>query len=211
MNRLIILGASGHGRVIADIAQLNGYEDIVFLDDNPTSEIWSGYPLVGSCDGVTGLAGDLFVAMGNSDLRRKFMEANGSRYFPILVHPKATISTDVSLGRGTAVMAGAVINPAAKIGQGCIVNTGAIIEHDCYLGDYCHVAVSASLCGTVTVGAGTWLGAGCVVSNNVKICSKVVVGAGAVVVKDIKEEGTYVGVPARKMNFHNSGGGKPPN
>ena len=97
-------------------------------------------------------------------------------------------------------MAGAVINPGVGIGKGCIINTCSSVDHDCDVGDYVHIAVGSHLCGTVSVGDGTWIGAGATVINNVFICSDCMIGAGAVVVNDIQESGTYVGVPARRIN-----------
>ena len=96
-------------------------------------------------------------------------------------------------------MAGAVINSGAKIGECVIINTCSSVDHDCVVDDFAHVAVGAHLCGTVNVGESTWICAGATVSNNVNICGNCTIGAGAVVVKDIEEEGTYIGVPARKI------------
>ena len=94
-------------------------------------------------------------------------------------------------------MAGAIINCGSKIGKGCIVNTGATIDHDCVIEDYVHISPGAHLAGMVNVGETSWVCTGAVVSNNVKIIGETVIGAGAVVVKEIREAGTYVGVPAR--------------
>ena len=96
------------------------------------------------------------------------------------------------------IMANAVVNAGAKIGKHCIINTGAIVEHDNQLDDYVHVSVGAKLAGTVSVGKSTWIGIGVSVKNNLSICSNCMIGAGAVVVKDIVNAGTYVGVPVRK-------------
>ena len=197
MNRLTIIGASGHGKVIADIAVLNGYKDIVFIDDNPNVQECLGFPVVGKSTEAP--EGDVFVAIGNIKIRKKLMEFYSDRMQPILIHPAATIASDVEIGKGSVVMAGAVLNPGAKIGRGVIVNTLSSIDHDCVIGDYVHVAVGAHLCGTVNVGAETWIGAGATVSNNVDICCNCMIGAGAVVIKDINESGTYVGVPAKKL------------
>ena len=98
-------------------------------------------------------------------------------------------------------MAGAVANPFARLGKGCIVNTCVAVDHDCVVADYVHVAVGSHLCGTVSVGAHTWIGAGAVVSNNVSVCADCMIGAGAVVIKDVVEAGTYVGVPAGKITY----------
>lgn len=195
MKDLIIIGASGHGRVVADIARLNGYEEIVFLDDNKEVKECGGYPVIG--DSSTAPDGEIFIAVGNARIRKMLMERYSDRVMPVLIHPNAVVAEDVRIGSGSVIMAGAVINPGAMIGVGCIINTCSSLDHDCVVGDYVHVAVGAHLCGTVNVGESTWIGAGATVSNNVNICGNCMIGAGAVVVKDIMEEGTYVGVPAR--------------
>ena len=196
--KLIIIGASGHGRVVADIAKKCGYDDIVFLDGNNGISTCAGYPVVGTDALVSRIEGDLFIAVGNGQVRKKLMEKESERRFPVLIHPSAVVADDVKIGCGSVVMAGAVINPGAKIGQGVIVNTCASVDHDCNIGDYVHVSVGAHLCGTVTVGHETWIGAGATVINNVNISGESMIGAGAVVIGDICEPGTYVGVPARR-------------
>ena len=194
MNRLIIIGASGHGKVVADIAALNGYKDIVFLDDENVNEC-AGYPVIGKS--AEAPDGEVFVAVGNAKARKRLMEQYKDRVLPVLIHPNAVVAKGAEMGAGSVVMAGAVINPEARIGKGVIVNTSSSIDHDCTVADYCHIAVGAHLCGTVTVGEGTWIGAGATVINNVNICGGCTIGAGAVVIKNINEPGTYVGVPAR--------------
>ena len=197
MSRLIIIGASGHGKVVADIAKLNGYEDIVFLDNDLEIKECAGYPVLGSDMMTSELEGDLFVAVGNAENRKRLMERDSIRNFPILIHPSAVIADDVVIGIGSVVMAGVVINSEARIGKGCIVNTSSSIDHDCTVSDYCHISVGAHLSGTVIVGGGTWIGAGATVSNNIRICAGCIIGAGAVVIKDLEKPGTYVGVPAK--------------
>ncbi len=197
MKDLIIIGASGHGRVVADIASLNGYKTIVFLDDKNYGKDFAGYPVIGKSTDAPD--GDVFVAIGNAEVRKRLMELYRDRTQPVLIHPNAVAAKDVRIGRGTAVMAGAVINPGAVIGTGCIINTCSSVDHDCIISDYVHVAVGAHLCGTVTVEQGTWIGAGATVINNVGICGGCMIGAGSVVIKDITEKGTYVGVPAKRI------------
>lgn len=194
---LIIIGASGHGKVVADIAQLNGYEKIVFLDDNQTLKQCGIYPIVGTCSEIDNFTGEVFVAIGNCRVRQRIMEQYKHRSFPVLIHPRATVAKGVSLKDGTVVMAGAVINPYTKIGQGCIINTCSSVDHDCVLGDFVHVAVGAHLAGNVTVKDKTWIGMGANVINNLSICPNCMIGAGATVVKDICTSGTYIGVPAK--------------
>lgn len=196
--KLIIIGASGHGRVVADIAKKCGYDEIVFLDNNPNLSTCAGYPVLGTDAMVSKLEGDLFIAVGNGQVRKKLMKREGDRHFPVLIHPNAVVADDVEIGCGSVVMAGSVINPGSKIGKGTIINTCASVDHDCILGDFVHVSVGAHVAGTVTIGENTWIGAGATVSNNVNICGTCMIGAGAVVIKDIDESGTYVGVPARR-------------
>ena len=200
MSRLIIIGASGHGKVVADIAKKNGYADIVFLDDGGKVRECGGFPVIGKTGNVPD--GDLFVAIGNAEIRKRFMEANKGRTFPVLIHPSAVIADDVVIGEGSVIMAGTVINPGTKIGRGVIVNTSSSIDHDCVIEDFVHVAVGAHLCGTVNAGEQTWIGAGVTVRNNIRICGFCMIGVGAAVIKDITETGTYIGIPARK---HESG------
>ena len=196
--RLIIIGASGHGKVVADVARNCGYTEIVFLDNNSEIKKCAGYPVLGPDTLVNELEGDVFIAIGNAKIRKQLMDSETERNFPVLVHPSAVVAENVTLGPGTVVMAGTVINPGVVIGRGVIVNTSSSIDHDCILGDFVHVAVGAHLCGTVNVGEKTWIGAGATVSNNVEICGGCMIGAGAVVIKDINEPGTYVGVPAKR-------------
>ena len=197
MNKLIIIGASGHGKVVADIAALNGYKDIVFLDDDDSVKECAGYPVIGkSTEAPDG--GEVFVAVGNAETRKRLMELYKGRIQPILIHPSAVVAESVEVAEGSVVMAGAVINPGVKIGKGCIINTSSSVDHDCVVEEFCHVSVGAHLSGTVVVGTGTWIGAGATVINNVNICGGCIIGAGAVVIKDINEPGTYVGVPAKK-------------
>lgn len=203
MNRLIIIGASGHGKVVADIAKLVGYRDIVFLDEDSSVKECAGYPVLGEEFMVENLTGDLFIAVGNSSVRKRLMEKNQNRYFPILIHPAAVIAERTEIGAGTVIMAGAVVNSDCKIGKGNIINTCASVDHDCIMGDYCHLAVGAHMCGTVKVGDNVWIGAGATVSNNISIRGGITIGAGALVIRNIEDSGTYIGVPVIKKERAN--------
>lgn len=196
MKKLVIIGASGHGKVIADIAEKNGYDKIVFLDDNSTIKECAGFPVVGNTSKVTSIDGDKIVAIGNAEIRERIQ----SRINAVtLIHPNAVISRNVEIGEGTVVMAGAVINSDTKIGKGCIINTCASVDHDCLIGDYVHISVGVHVAGTCVVDNRTWIGAGATISNNIKIEGECMIGAGAVVVKDIEERGTWVGSPAKRI------------
>lgn len=202
MKDLIIIGAGGHGRVVADIAQKLGmYENICFLDDGEMKETM-GFPVVGKTFDVEKYLdkADVFVAIGNNQVRCEFNERliKMGANIPTLIHPSAIIGECVQIGLGTAVMAGVVINPCSKLGKGVIVNTCSSIDHDCVVGDYCHIAVGVHVAGTVNLGENVCIGAGATVKNNVDVCANCIIGAGAVVVKDITEQGTYIGVPAKR-------------
>ena len=202
--KLLVIGAGGHGKVIADIAlKMNIWKSIAFLDDNDNVKSSLGIDVIGKTTDVTKYIReyDIFVAIGNNVIREKIqqkLEDEGAS-IPILIHPNAVIGKQVTLGSGTAVMAGAIINCCTRIGKGCIVNTGATIDHDNLIEDYVHISPGVHTAGTVKIGKGTWLGIGCIVSNNLNIISGCVVGAGTVVIKDITEPGTYAGVPARSV------------
>ncbi len=199
MKKLVIIGASGHGKVVADIARLNGYDNIVFLDDNKDTVKCGHYDVVGTSDSIAQLDCEFFVAIGNSKVREKVFDklTQSDKKIVTLIHPASVIGEDVTIGDGSVVMAGAVINPCTTVGRGCIVNTCSSVDHDNVLGDFTHVSVGTHLAGTVKIGNHTWVGAGAVVSNNITITDGCMIGAGAVVVKDIAKSGTYVGVPAR--------------
>ena len=199
--KLTIIGASGHGRVCAEIACKLGYTRIEFLDDRIGLQNCGRFPVVGTSELATQLTTDIFVAIGDSASRRRLMETlflAGCKV-PSLIHPSAVLAMDVEIGAGSVVMAGTVVNPNVRVGCGAIINTCSSLDHDCVLGDYVHVAVGAHLCGNVTVGDNTWIGAGATVINNLSLGANVLLGAGAVAVKNLDAPGTYVGVPAHRQ------------
>lgn len=199
MRRLIIIGASGHGKVVADCAVKNGYERIVFLDDDESVTHCGKYEVVGRSAEADRLPGDVIVAIGNASFRKRIQARMDEKRLITLIHPEAVVGDDVEIGAGSVVMAGVVINPGSRIGKGVIVNTCSSIDHDCKIGDFVHVAVGAHLAGSVEVGEASWIGAGAIVNNNLCICKSCMIGAGAVVVKDLEAAGIYVGVPAKRM------------
>ncbi|TAH67247.1 MAG: acetyltransferase [Anaerolineaceae bacterium] len=204
-DKLLIIGASGHGKVVADIAiKMNKWQSIAFLDDDETLKQSMGLEVIGKTSDVLKYIdeADFFVAIGNNTTRMRIqeeLESNGLELV-ILIHPSSVIGTEVNIGSGSVVMAGVVINSSTVIGKGCIINTSSSVDHDNVIEDYVHISPGANLAGTVTVGRGSWLGIGSTISNNIKICNDCIIGAGAVVVKDITEPGTYVGVPVRRLD-----------
>lgn len=200
MNRLVIIGAGGHGKVVADNALKNGYTDITFVDDNATGDCM-GFPIIGTCADVGKLNDgtvDFVIGIGNNATRRMIAEKFDLHWVTI-VHPSAQIAVNSSIGVGTVVMANAVVNACAFIGKHCIINTSAVVEHDNVIGDYVHISPCAKLGGTVYIGEQAHIGIGATVINNINICGNCIIGAGAVVVNEIKDSGTYIGVKARKI------------
>ena len=205
MNRLAILGGSGHGKVMAEIAELCGWREVVFYDDAwPSRQLNGHWPVVGdsaallaelsSFDGV-------IVGIGNNQVRydkQRQLVAAGAPLVS-LIHPKTVISPHSTIGVGSVVMAGVVVNIDSRIGEGVILNTGCIVEHDNLLGDFVHLSPGARLAGGVTVGELSWVGIGACVRQMIQIGSRVVVGAGAVVVKPLADGITAVGIPARSQ------------
>tara|TARA_R110000764_G_C11021414_1_gene384197 strand:+ start:2417 stop:3034 length:618 start_codon:yes stop_codon:yes gene_type:complete len=205
MKRLAIVGASGHGKVVADSAELSGWDEIVFFDDAwPARTSIAGWPVEGNTDAMLARVNEfqgVVVAIGNNTIRRdksNRLVLAGVNLVSI-IHPSATISRYAQLGQGTVVLAGTVVNMDARLGIGCIVNTGACVDHDCVLGDFVHVSPRAALAGGVIVGDKSWIGIGAVVRPLVRIGRDVQVGAGAAVVSDVPDDATFVGVPARPI------------
>lgn len=203
-NDVIIVGAGGHGKVVADTVLLSGDNIVGFLDDNPNiGESFAGFPMLGSVDDFRNYSDCSFViAIGDADVREKIVnQLQGVKWYTA-IHPTAVISKlDVCIGEGTVIMANVAVNAGAVIGKHCILNTGSIVEHDNQIDDFVHVSVGARLAGTVHVGKRTWVGIGASVRNNLSVCAGCMIGAGAVVVKNIEEVGTYVGVPAERKSM----------
>ncbi|MCA0970939.1 acetyltransferase [Halobacillus litoralis] len=203
-DKLLIIGASGHGKVVADIAlKMNRWKVISFLDDNKNIYTSMGLDIIGTSGDIFTYVEEyeIFIGIGNNATRQRIhemLETVGAS-IPVLVHPNAVIGNQVKIGNGTAVMAGAVVNCCTKIGKSCIVNTSSTIDHDNFIEDFVHISPGVHLAGTVKVCQGSWLGIGSVVSNNIAITKWSKVGAGSVVVKDISEPGVYVGVPVRRV------------
>lgn len=198
---VVIIGASGHGKVIADTVLKSGDKVIGFLDDGiEIGNLIVGFEVLGKISDYKNYSDCEFViAIGDPYIREKIANMLNVKWYTA-IHPTAVISSlDVEIGEGTVVMANAVINSCAKIGRHCIINTGAIVEHDNVLGDYVHLSPNVALAGMVSVGKSTHIGTGTCTKQVLNITSDCVFGAGSVIVKDITESGTYAGVPVRKI------------
>lgn len=202
MNKsVVIIGAGGHGKVIADIVLNSGDLVIGFLDDSCNEKSICGFPILGKIsDYVEYKDNCMFVvAIGNAKIREKIVSELPDVNWYTAIHPTAVISKiKTNIGCGTVIMANAVVNPGASIGKHCIINTSAVVEHDNIIEDYVHVSVGAKIAGTVHIGKRTWIGIGATIINNVDIGDDCVIGAGAVVVRNINIKGIYIGIPAEK-------------
>lgn len=207
--KLLIIGGGGHAKVAADVAlSTKQYSELVFLDDRyPTHRQVLDFPVLGKTSDLVDIAKaasitHIFIAIGDNAKRLSlFHAAKKHGLMPVnLIHPSAVISQFASLGEGILVMPTAVINAGATMGHASIVNTGAIIEHECVLADAVHVSPNAALAGNVTVGSCTWIGMGASVKQHVHIGQHVIIGVGSVVLRDIQDHVTVVGVPAKPID-----------
>lgn len=202
-NGNLIIGAGGHGKVVADALVSAGMPLIGFVDDDPDiiGQQILQFPVLGKIDqwpefNVEGIV----IAIGNNHIRRiiqEKMESQGRPNWITVIHPRATVSKTARLGIGTVVMAGAIVNPDVVIGQHAIINTGATVDHDCVIGDHVHIAPGVHLAGGVQIGNNALIGIGSVIIPGVKVGNDTTVGAGTVIIKDVPSKVTAKGVPAR--------------
>lgn len=199
---LMVFGAGGHGRVVADAALLEKCWATIFASDrNPSScqgELLPGIQLLG-VDAALGSNVSVHIAIGSSLARQKEAGLWGHERLASVIHPAAVVSRFCSMAAGCFVAAGAVVGPAAAIGACVIINHGAVIDHDVEVGAFSHIAPNAVLGGHVKAGRRVLIGAGAVVLPLMVIGDDVTVGAGAVVNGHLLEPGVYAGIPARKI------------
>lgn len=200
--RLAVLGASGHGKVVADTALLSGWSEIVFFDDSWPSLTLNGIWVVAgntqdliSClpefDGVV-------VAIGHNQTRsvkQEQLSAAGASLVTI-IHPRAVISPYATIAKGSVIFANACINAFAVVHEGSIINTGSVIEHDVVVGAFSHISPNAVLAGAVRIGCCVWIGACASVRQCLQIADHSTVGMGAVVTKDVASGSVVAGCPA---------------
>ncbi len=205
MNKLVIIGAGGHGRVVADCAQtLGAYQEIVFLDACfEHRKINAQWPIVGVVENWVDYTedADFIVAFGNNNLRMNILNdlIKNKANITTIIHPNAVVSANCHIDIGSVVFANAVINIGSSIGKGCIINTGATVDHDCSLNDGIHISPGANIAGGVTIGSLSWLGIGSSVIECLTLASNTLIGAGAAVTSSTEPDSLYVGVPAKKI------------
>lgn len=206
MNRLAILGASGHGKVVADCALAVGWQAVEFFDDAYPAKAQVGlWTIAGTTSDLLTYLKEfdgVIVGIGHNMTRwRKhlFLQQAGAPLVSV-IHPRAWVSPFARIGAGTVVVGGAVVNVDAVVGEACIINTGAVVDHDCVLADAVHISPSATLSGSVTVGERSWIGVGACVRQCIRIGADVTVGAGAVVIDQVTDGTTAVGCPAAPLH-----------
>lgn len=198
MSRLVLVGAGGHGRVVADTARCVGWDEIVFLDDSFPERSNNGeWSVIGPSK--ADIDGPRFVSVGDNLLRNRLWRELLLAECPIIEHPSAIVSHASTLGAGVFVAAGSVVQTGTVVGVGAILNTSCSVDHDCLVGCFAHISPGAHLAGGVSVGDRTWIGIGAVVREGVRIGADVKVGAGAVVIEDIADGLSVGGVPARSL------------
>lgn len=206
---VIVLGAGGHAKVLIDtlLASSAVIAGIVDPDHTLAGTTILGVPVLGG-DNVVNDSPlsevQLVNGLGSVGLPVKrqqlFERFKGLGYnFATVVHPSAVLASDVELGEGTQVMAGAVIQPGCRIGINSIINTRTSVDHDCIISDHVHIAPGVTMSGGVKVGKMTHIGTGATMIQGISIGSGCLVAAGAVVTKDIADGAMVRGVPAREF------------
>lgn len=193
---IYLYGASGHGKVIAEIGEMNGLPIVGFIDDDPQKTTYFGYPVFHHVPRNTKEC-KLIISIGNNAVRATIAKKYRSLSHMYLIHPGSYVSWSAKIGYGTVIMAGVSINVDAKIGEYAIINTNASIDHDCDLEDFVHISPNAALAGSVKVGEGTHIGIGVSVIQGISIGKWCTIGAGAVIIRDVPDGATVVGNPGR--------------
>ena len=216
MDNIVIIGASGHAKVIIDIVQQEGKYIVVGLLDQglEVGEKVLGYPVLGTEEGLPALIDShaikgAIVAIGDNSIRARVVSGVKAIApelpFVCAVHPKANIGLDTSLGEGSVVMAGVAINPSSAVGRFCIVNTNASLDHDSTMEDFSSLAPGVVTGGNCRIGQYSAVGAGAVLIHGIAIGQHTVIGAGSLVMTSVEPYITAYGTPAKKIRTREEG------
>lgn len=206
MTTLAILGASGHGRVVADAALSSGlWQQICFFDDAyPALQQNGRFSVAGNSADLLTSGYAAVVAIGDNKRRLEKQQWLLHAGHPIatVCHASAIVAADAVIGQGSVILAGAVVNAGAEVGAACIINSRAVVEHDCKLADAVHLSPGACIGGGCHLATGVWVGIGAAVRHLMTLGEFSIVGAGAAVVKPVLARQVVAGVPAQliKMN-----------
>lgn len=203
MEKLLVVGAGAHAKVVVDLLQQSQeYEIAGLVDSNPEAGFW-GYKVIGNDDCLPRIylsgVNKAVIAIGNNYVRKKLFERVREIGFDIVnvISKNAVISPRATIGQGVVIMPGAIINADTVIGDGCIINTNASVDHDNMIGNFTHIAPGAAIAGSVSIGELCFCGCGCRVIDKIEIGHHVTVGAGAVVISSVESSNTVIGVPAK--------------
>lgn len=209
MKQLVIIGSSGHAKVIIElIERLGGYNILGLIDDyKKKGSMASGYQVLGTVNEIEKIIGgygqaEWFIAVGDSFSRGliyKRLESLGLTY-AILKHPYATIAKGIHIGAGTVIMAGAIINAGTFIGEQVIINTGAIVEHDNSIMDFASLSPRSVTGGNVHIGKFSFIGLGAIIKNKVTIGEHTVIGAGSTVLEFVRDRKIAYGIPCKEIS-----------
>ena len=199
--RLIVLGASGHSKVVVATAQALGIEIAAILDDD--SSKWGctvlGHRVTGPITAATTAAGPgMLIAIGSGENRERIAMRLAGPWMS-LVHPAAWVHESVAIGEGSVICALAGVQPDSVLGRHVIVNTAATVDHECVIGDFTHLAPGVHLAGEVRIGRRCLIGVGASIAPGIAIGDDAVVGAGAAVIENVPAGATVIGVPARRL------------
>jgi len=199
--KIFVISAGGHGQVVLDCAREAGFEVLGFLDDdkNLIGKDIQGVRVIGPSNYAKEIEYSVVVAIGDNHKRKLVVErlALKEDKYATIIHPKAIIGSDVRILSGSMILGGVVINTSTVIGKHTIINTSSSIDHHNEIGDFVHIAPGVHTGGFVNIGNQTFVGIGATIINNITIGSDVIIGAGSVVIKDIPDRVTVVGVPGR--------------
>ena len=199
MNRVAVIGAGGHAKVVISTLRASGQEVVAIFDDDLSLKDKDvlGVAVSGPTGEITPNEFDYAViAVGTNKTRQKIAQSL-SLPWGVAISPSARVDSSVKIGAGTVVFAGAIVQPDTVIGEHVIVNTGATIDHDCVIGDFAHIAPGVNIAGNVSLGQGAFLGIGSAVIPGKRIGEWTTIGAGSVVLQDIGANKIAYGVPAR--------------
>ncbi|MDF2476039.1 MAG: acetyltransferase [Sphingobacterium sp.] len=199
MSKIYLYGAGGHAKVIAEIAEQNGFEELIFVEDYATKRAVWNYPVLSKINNEE----QCVIAVGNNAVRKQLAN-NLNQLFVSLIHLSSNISKRALIGEGTVIMAGVTANTDVTIGKHCIINTNASIDHDCIIGDYVHLSPNVALAGSVRVGEGTHIGIGACVIQGIEIGEWCTIGAGSVIIRNVPSGATVVGNPGRIIEIQDN-------
>jgi sugar O-acyltransferase (sialic acid O-acetyltransferase NeuD family) len=213
MMNIVLVGASGHGKVVLDaLHEQNKYRMLGWLDKNlPAGTNFCGYPVLGSEENLIRILLEIkiegfVVAIGDNLLRSSvfnlLLKTKPDLVSATIIHPKAIVSKQASIAEGTVIMAGAIVNAGVNIGRGALINTAASVDHDCVVHEFSSLAPRTTLAGNCTIGRLSTVGIGATLVQNITIGSNTVVGAASLVNKDLPANCVAWGVPAKVQRSH---------